>query len=150
MATTRNIRRLRGKQIHKTGKLKILQRESKQEPDLAMRLTALEQRVAKGFEAVSANFGAFQGGFEFTDRWLHILRRILDEAQSSRGILHLVPKEGPPGNWTIDWEEYFVEYEAMRALVVLAETHCQPSPEPPAEEPSDDLGVTVFGGDHHG
>lgn len=127
------------------------QQEAPTLESLLARVEALEEKAQILGEVFNQNTDVFAAGFDGVDRRLYTMMRVLRDMYFNPGKIHLkterevIREEGMEpyihGGRTIDWLQYFAEYDAMLGLKVLIETHCKSEQE---ELPDN---VVIFGGE---
>ena len=110
-----------------------------QAPHLRLRLSQLEQRLDALHEVIGNNTDVFAAGFDAADRRIFTMMRIQSD------IVRAVPIYQRGLNGEVDFEQYFAEYEAAQALIVLARVHGSAVQRPP-EEPEYEESAVIFGG----
>ncbi len=122
-----------------------------QSPHLRLRLSQLEGKLQALADVTQNNTDVFASGFDAADRRIYAMMRVIQDIACHKEALHvtyevhLVPGVGRVSHEIIDWNQYFTEYEAMRALVCLAETYGPTAQVEETEE--EDPATLVFGGD---
>jgi len=104
----------------------------------------LSQNQKRLAELFNTNLQSIGKGFEMTDAWLHVQRRVINDQTKGDTVICSDKDNG------IDYTWYFRQYNAVRAviggLLKLKENYLDaPVAEQPKEEESNDL---EFGGDY--
>ena len=119
---------------------------------------ALNKRVQELADAFSINSDVFAGGFEAADRRIYTMMRVMNEMYFRPGSIHLKRHEERvtdaetgekyiQSGQTIDWTMYFAEYDAIQALVLLAENVRETyASKDDSDSVADGLVNAIFGG----
>jgi len=110
-------------------------------PHLRLRLSQFEQRLEALQDVVGNNTDVFAAGFDAADRRIYTLMRVVSDVATGRS-LYLV-SDGVDER--IDYMQYFAEYEAIQALIVLAKVH-GPAVQVEESEADYEESAVIFGG----